>query len=117
MTVNKWGALASFLLGVSFVVAPYIYLTGNLQDANGPFMYGLADFLYGPVWAASLVTAVYALRERIGEHASRWMLLALLEGSGLAFSDVGEHELKGLEGRTRLYHLSGDHSISGSDAA
>lgn len=33
---------------------------------------------------------------------------ALLEGSGLTFSDAGEHELKGLEGRRRLYRLAGD---------
>ena len=37
-----------------------------------------ADFLYGPLWAASLVTAVYALREHIGELAPRRMTLALL---------------------------------------
>ena len=31
--------------------------------------------------------------------------VALLEGSGLAFSDAGEHELKGFEVAKRLYHL------------
>ena len=66
MTIQKWGGLASFLLAAAFVVAPFIYLVGNLRDAFGPFTYALADFLYGPVWAASLVTAVFALRERIG---------------------------------------------------
>lgn len=30
---------------------------------------------------------------------------ALLEGSGLSFSDTGEHELKGLPGKRRLYQL------------
>ena len=64
MTLQKWGGFASFLLVVAFIVAPLIY--------------SLADFLYGPVWAASLVTAVYALHERIGEGASRRMSLALL---------------------------------------
>lgn len=78
MTLQKWGGLASFLLVVGFIVAPLIYLTGDLRHALGPFSYSLADFLYGPVWAASLVTAVYALRERIGEGASRRMSLALL---------------------------------------
>jgi hypothetical protein len=78
LTTQKWGGLASFLLAVAFIVAPFIYLVGNLRDAIGPFAYALADFLYGPVWAASLVTAVSALRERIGEHASRRMDLALL---------------------------------------
>jgi hypothetical protein len=44
----------------------------------GPFAYNLADFLYGPVWAASLVIVVFILRERIGERAPRRMSLALL---------------------------------------
>lgn len=42
---------------------------------------------------------------------------ALLEGSGLSFSDAGEHELKGLEGRRRLYRLAGDHLASAGAAA
>jgi hypothetical protein len=74
----KWGGLASFLLAVTFVVAPLIYLTGNLRDAMGPLSYDLADFLYGPVWAAGLVTVVFTLRERMGEYAPRRMNLALL---------------------------------------
>ena len=70
--------ISSILLATAFIVAPLIYLTGNLRDAMGPFSYALADFLYGPVWAASLVTLVFMLRERIGEHAPRRMSLALL---------------------------------------
>jgi hypothetical protein len=76
--MQKWGGLASFLLVVAFIVPAFIYLTGNLRDASGPLTYALADFLSGPVWAASLVTAVFALRERIGERAPRRMTLALL---------------------------------------
>jgi class 3 adenylate cyclase len=34
--------------------------------------------------------------------------VALLEGSGLNFSDAGEHELRGFEGSRRLYRLVGD---------
>jgi class 3 adenylate cyclase len=34
--------------------------------------------------------------------------VALLEGSGLVFADAGEHELKGLQGRRRLFRLSGE---------
>ena len=49
-----------------------------MRDPLGPLGYDLADFLYGPVWAASLVTVVFALRERIGERAPRRMSLALL---------------------------------------
>ncbi len=78
VTIQKWGGLASFLMVVAFIVPAFIYLTGNLRDALGPLAYALADFLSGPVWAASLVTAVYALRERIGERAPRRMTLALL---------------------------------------
>jgi hypothetical protein len=78
VTIQKWGGFASFLLGLAFIVAPLIYLVGNLRSATGPFAYALADFLYGPVWAASLVTAVFALRERIGEGAPRRMSMALL---------------------------------------
>jgi hypothetical protein len=77
-TLQKWGGLASFLLAVTFIVPELIYLTGNLEEANGPLVYALADFLYGPVRAACLVTAVYALREHIGERAPRQMSLALL---------------------------------------
>jgi len=78
MIMQKWGGFASFLLVIAFIAAPAIYLFGNLQDATGQFSYAVADFLYGPVWAASLVTAVLALRERIGERAHRRMSAALM---------------------------------------
>ncbi len=77
-STRKWAAVASFLLAVAFIVAPFIYLTGELKSAFGLFTYSLADFLYGPVWAASLVMVVFALRERMGELAPRRMTLALL---------------------------------------
>jgi len=70
--------LSAILLAVAFIVAPFIYFTGNLRDAFGPLSYDVADFLYGPVWAASMVSIVFMLRERIGERASRRMSLALL---------------------------------------
>jgi len=54
--------ISSILLAVAFIVAPLIYLVGNLRDAMGPFAYAVADFLYGPAWAASLVKLVFALR-------------------------------------------------------
>ena len=44
----------------------------------GPFAYSLADLLYGPVWAASLVTSIFALREHIGKWAPQRMSFALL---------------------------------------
>jgi hypothetical protein len=70
--------ISSILLAVTFIVAPLIYFTGNLRDAMGPLSYDVADFLYGPVWAASLISVVFMLRERIGERAPRRMSLALL---------------------------------------
>ena len=75
----RYAALISaMLLAVALIVAPAIYLFGNLRDAMGPFSYDLADFLYGPVWAASMVSIVFMLRERIGQRAPRRMSLALL---------------------------------------
>jgi hypothetical protein len=76
MTPQRWGALASFLLALAFLAAPSILFDGC--DTVWPTGYDLADLLYGPVWAASLVTVVFELRERIGESASRRMTLALL---------------------------------------
>lgn len=70
--------LSAILLAVAFIAAPLIYFAGNLRDVFGPLSYDVADFLYGPVWAASIVSIVFMLRERIGERAPRRMSLALL---------------------------------------
>ena len=78
MTMMKWGAHASFLLAAAFIVAPLIYVMGPVRATIGPSAYDLADFLFGPVWGVSLVTAVFALRERIGEAAPRRSTLALV---------------------------------------
>ena len=79
LTSPRFTALiSSILLAVAFIVAPLIYLVGNLRDAMGPFAYSVADFLYGPVWAASLISIVFMLRERIGTRAPQRMSLALL---------------------------------------
>ncbi len=43
-----------------------------------------------------------------GEALFSAAVAAMLEGSDLLFSDAGEHELKGLAGRRRLYRLVGD---------
>ncbi len=102
MTINKWGGLASFLIAVSFVVAPLIYLTGNLRDTIGVFTYDLADFLYGPVVSASLITVVYVLRERIGENAFRRMDLALFAA---VLSAAGMAAVAFIRASNRHYHL------------
>lgn len=102
MTTQKWGGLASFLLAVSFIVAPLIYLMGNLRDAMGAFGYDLADFLYGPILSASLVIVIYILRERIGNQATRRMDLALL-ASLLAAG--GMATVAFIRASNRHYHL------------
>ena len=100
--VMKWGGFASFLMAVTFIVAPLIYFTGNLRDAMGPLAYDLADFLYGPVWAASLVTVVFTLRERLGEYAPRRMSLALLAALLAAGATVA---VACIRASNRHYHL------------
>ncbi len=102
MTINKWGGLASFLLALSFIVAPLIYLIGNLRDAIGIFAYGLADFLYGPIISASLIVLIYVLRERIGQDAFRRMDLALLAS---VLSALGMAAVAFIRASNRDYHL------------
>ncbi len=102
LAAMKWGGFASFLMAVTFIVAPFIYLTGNLRDAMGPLSYDIADFLYGPVWAASLVTAVFTLRERMGEYAPRRMSLALLAALLAAGATVA---VACIRASNRHYHL------------
>jgi len=101
--LQKWGGIASFLLAVAIVTSGLIFLSGNLRDAFGPFIYSLADLFYGPVWAISLVTAVLALRDRIGEVAPRRMNLALIASiaAGCAFVAVA-----GMRSANRHYHLT-----------
>ncbi|MCK6626642.1 MAG: hypothetical protein L6R45_15885 [Anaerolineae bacterium] len=102
-TIQKWGGLASFLLAVAFIVPAFIYLTGNLREANGPLAYALADFLYGPVWAASFITTILALRERLGEHAPRRMSLALWAALLAAAAMVA---VACIRSANRQYHLA-----------
>jgi hypothetical protein len=78
VNLHRWGAIAFFALAASFIVSAALYLTGNLRDPLGPFLYDLADFLSGPLWAASLVTALLALRARLGARAPTRMQLAFL---------------------------------------
>lgn len=76
--LQRWGGVGALVLAVSMIAANWVYLTGNLNEPGGVLAYDLADFLAGPLWAASLVTMVLALRERIGELAGRRMNLALM---------------------------------------
>jgi hypothetical protein len=102
VTIQRWGGPASFLLAVAFILPSLIYLTGNLDDAYGPLAYDVADFLYGPVWAASLVMVICALRERIGEHAPRRMNLALAAAFVAAAAMVA---VACVRAANRHYHL------------
>lgn len=100
--VRRWGGVACFLLAVAFIVAPFIYLVGNLRDAMGVYAYTLADFLYGPVWAASLVTMIFALREQLGVYAPRRMSMALLIALLAAAMMLG---VAFIRSANRQYHL------------
>ncbi len=102
MTINRWGGLASFLIALSFVIAPLIYLMGNLRATLGVFAYDLADFLYGPVVSASLITLIYVLREFIGKRGFRRMDLALLAA---VLSAVGMAAVAFIRASNRHYHL------------
>lgn len=102
-TMQKWGGFASFLMAVAYIIPSLIYLMGNLRHASGPLAYAFADFLYGPVWAASLVTAIFALRERIGERAPHRMTLALFAAFMAAGAFVA---VASIRSANRYYHLA-----------
>jgi hypothetical protein len=79
MSIQKWGALASLVLVATFITSPLIFVTYlTTPYPSGRMWYEFADFLSGPLWAASLMTVVFALRERVGERAPRRMLIVLL---------------------------------------
>jgi hypothetical protein len=101
--IQKWGGIASFLMVFAIITSGLIYLSGNLRDTFGPFIYSLADLLYGPVWAVSFVTAVFALRERIGEAAPRRMNIALVASVAAACAFVA---VASMRSANRHYHLT-----------
>jgi hypothetical protein len=68
----------------------------------GVFAYDLADFLYGSVLSASLITMTYVLREQIGKHAKRRMDLALLSA---VLAAVGVAAVAFIRASNRHYHL------------
>ncbi len=101
-TVEQWGALACFVWPAALIPAVLIYLMGDLRSTLGPLAYSLADFLYGPVGAACLVVAIFALRERLNDHAPRRMSAALLAG----FLAAGAMLLVAcMRAANRQYHL------------
>ena len=72
----RWGGIASLLMAAALLIAPVMYLVGNLREAFGALGYSVADLLYGPVFGASLVTVMAALRQRMGQDAPIRMSLA-----------------------------------------
>jgi len=97
------GAISSFLLVIALLIPNWIYLTGNLEDSFGPFVYSLADFLFGPVWGFSLVLVIFTMRERFGTIPSRRMSLALIA----TFVSAGMMVLVAcLRASNRGYHLA-----------
>ncbi|MGH2582812.1 MAG: adenylate/guanylate cyclase domain-containing protein [Anaerolineales bacterium] len=54
------------------------------------------------------IAARIAAKAGPGEIMVSSATVALLEGAGLSFEDAGEHELKGIEGRRRLFQLSAE---------
>lgn len=103
LPLHKWGALASFVLAAAFILPPMIHLFGELRTAFGPLTYDVADLLYGPVWAVSLLTSVMALRERMGAHAPRRMLLFLVIAALAAGTMMA---IAGIRSSNRHYHLN-----------
>lgn len=100
--IQTWGGLAAFFLAITFVVPGLIYLVGDLQTALGPLAYHLADFLYGPVWSASLVVLVFVLKEKLGSHARHRMSLALMS----AFLSAGAMlAVAFIRSANRQYHV------------
>lgn len=93
-TVQKWGSIASFVQAVIFLIAPVIYFvfipaaTGLAgPDFLDPFKlrpvlanpaFDLGDFVFGPLWAASLVIVLMALYEHLESAAPRRMRLAII---------------------------------------
>lgn len=102
MSPHKWGGVGSSLIALAFIASSWIYLTGDINTASGRFAYDLADFLAGPVLAASLVLVTYVLRERLAAGAPRRMDLALLASvlAALGFAAVAF-----LRASNRHYHL------------
>ena len=97
MTTKKLGSIASFVQAVIFLMTPVIYfvivpaatgLTGS--DFSDPFklrsvlanpVFDFGDFLLGPLWAASLVISLVAMREYFNDAAPRQMQLAVIFSS------------------------------------
>ena len=106
-SLQKAGAIASLLMAVSLPVAAWIYLTGDINSAVGVFGYSVADLLFGPVFGASLVTVIAALRERMRADAPRRMQMAQLAAALAAGAFV---LMACIRAANRQYFLATDRS-------
>lgn len=127
MTIRKWGGLASFVMAGVFIVAPVIYLvalpaaTGlALPDFSDPFklrpvlanpVFDLGDFLFGPIWGASLVVATVALREHLGETVQRRTFLAVIAAGLSAALFVGAASVQTIGRHYTALHTEMDASV------
>jgi hypothetical protein len=103
LRLQKIGSVASFVLPIALVVSGLVYLMGNLREALGLLSYSTADLLAGPVFGASFVVTILALRERIGTKASGRMDLAVLAAVlGAAFMVA----VAFIRDANRGYHIS-----------
>lgn len=100
---QRWSALAALVMPAAFIIAQWIYLTGKLGTAGGPFAYALADLLYGPVWGASLVLVFFTLHEQLKTQAPHRMRLALLAAVLAAAAMV---LVACIRSANRQYHLT-----------
>jgi hypothetical protein len=102
MTLSKWGGTASFVLAAAYIIPALVYLTGDLRAALGPLAYGAADFLYGPAWAVSLITAFWALRAQVGSGTPQRMSWAT---SATMFAAATMIVVACVRSANRQYHL------------
>jgi hypothetical protein len=102
MTLSKWGGIASFVLAVAYIVPALVYLMGDLRAALGPLAYSVADFLYGPAWAVSLVTAFWAIRAQVGSGAPQRISWAT---SATLFAAAAMIVVACIRSANRQYHL------------
>jgi len=100
--IGQWGTLACFLGAAALISASSVYLVGDLRSALGPMAYSMADFLAGPVCAASLGVLIFALRDHFNEHAPRRMSGVLLVGALTAGALV---LVACIRAANRQYHL------------
>ncbi|HRE28786.1 MAG TPA: hypothetical protein PK954_19235 [Anaerolineales bacterium] len=103
MPRSKWGGIASLVLIAAYIAPAFIYLTGDLRSALGPWTYNVADFLYGPIAAASLIVSFSAIRSRIGGNASQRLSWATSAAWVAAAAWVG---VACLRSANRSYHLA-----------